>query len=183
MASFVFTKILKYFRSYLRNEGIRFVIYLDEFLILVDSFEQCKRFVELACNSSKRLGLTINLEKSVYAQKLVKRSLNIKTYKIRDFAEFIGYLVSCWPAEKYSHVRRKRLKREKYLTLELIDNNYDRSMKLFDLNSDLQCWFRNISCAYRSSKFAEFSKIYRDMRDLMFFERKRGVNCQEVISG
>lgn len=120
-------------------------------------FEQCKRFVELTCNSSKRLGLTINLEKSVYTQKLVKRFLNIKTYKIRNFAKFIGYFVSCWPAEKYSHVHKRKLEREKYLTLELIDNDYDRNMKLSDLNSDLQCWFRNISCAHRSSKFTEFS--------------------------
>ena len=87
----------------------------------------------------------------------MKRFLNIKTYKIRDFAEFIGYLVSCWPAEKYSHVRTKRLEREKYLTLELIDNDYDRNMKLSGLNSDLQCWFGNISCAHGSSKFTEFS--------------------------
>ena len=64
VAPYVFTKLMKPAISCLRKRGIRSIIYLDDILLLGDSYEQCKLWSEETCSELKRLGFLINAKKS-----------------------------------------------------------------------------------------------------------------------
>lgn len=185
-APYVFTKILKPLIRYIRNLGIRCVIYLDDFLIIADSYDECKKSVKLVCDLLFKLGFIINLEKSLLipktickylgflfdsinmiielpeskkdkVKKLAKKYLNTKFCKIREFAEFIGFLISCCPAVKYGWAHTKSLEREKYFALEANNKNYDADMTLSNqIRTDLLWWYEKITFAQNSVKLSEY---------------------------
>ena len=192
-APFVFTKILKPVSAFLRNNGVRCTIYLDDFLIIADSFEECNRSVKFTCNTLEKLGFVINKEKSklipstvckylgfIFNSRelqlelpvekvnkikvLVDRFLKLKYCTIREFAKFLGYLISCCPAVKYGWAHTKRMEREKYLSLLSNKDNYDAKMELpVKLSCDLQWWENNISAAKNSIKPLKFVReIFSD---------------------
>ena len=60
----VFTKILRPVVAYLRSNGLRLVIYLDDILLLNESAERIKIDLETTVNLLHKLGFLINWEKS-----------------------------------------------------------------------------------------------------------------------
>ena len=60
----VFTKLLRPVVSYLRSQGIRRVIYLDDILILNEKAEKVKSDMATSVNVIQKLGFLINWEKS-----------------------------------------------------------------------------------------------------------------------
>jgi len=131
--------------GFLRSIGILSVIYLDDLLLLGNTYSECLKNVNTASDLLERLGFTINEEKSckipsqsckflgfiLNSRKMllelpperryktldqIRDVKNLKQCKIRDLAQLIGTLVSCCPAIKYSWAHIKDLERKKILS-------------------------------------------------------------------
>lgn len=153
-APYVFTKILKPVISHLRLSGFLSVIYLDDLLIIGNSFKKCRENLKKTRNLLTSLGFIINEQKSclvpsqiccylgfIYDSlnmsvdlteekkfKLLKYIRKIKVnqkLKIRDFAKLIGFLVSCCPAVNYGWLYTKECERLKFLALDSNKEDYD----------------------------------------------------------
>lgn len=176
-APWLFTKIMKPVASYLRSRGWMSVVYLDDWLLIGNSVEQCKRNVEVTCNLLTSLGFIINIEKSklepstsrlflgfifdsvafkLYLpeekkQRMLSLIENFTTHrrcKIRDFARLLGTFASaCWAIE-YGWVYYKPLEREKYLALLLNKDNFDAYMSVsIKLDKTFSWWKAHIGSA------------------------------------
>lgn len=173
-APMIFTKLLKPVMYYLRKKGFLSVLYLDDFLLLSDSYRKCKLNVSQTISVLERLGFIINYDKSllipnntcVYLgfefnsidltisvpndkrNKLIQMLQDFKKLKhckIRDFSKIIGKLVSVCPAIKYGYLYSKLFEREKYLALKISRGNYNDSMQIpHCLNNDLNWWIKNL---------------------------------------
>ena len=66
-APFVFTKLLKPVAGHLRSQGIRLVIYLDDFLFLNQCPERLQKEMLMAKSLLENLGFCINQTKSVFS--------------------------------------------------------------------------------------------------------------------
>lgn len=192
-APFVFTKILKPVAQYLRSQSFLSVIYLDDFLLIGKSKQECTKNVQISSQLIERLGFIINKEKSILepmneikylgfiwnttnmkieltrdkkesiylkAQEL----LNIKKFKIRKLAEFLGTLIAASPAVKYSLLYTKNLERQKFLALNKHKGNFEKSMSLHDsVLPDVHWWIKNIPFANNSFQVNKFKiEIYSD---------------------
>ena len=63
-APYIFTKIMRPVVSYLRQKGFQSVIYLDDFLFIGLSLEECQANVNASLNLLLSLGFRINFSKS-----------------------------------------------------------------------------------------------------------------------
>lgn len=193
-APYIFTKIMKpvllYLRFYLK---IVLVLYLDDFLIFGESFAQCWENVMIIKRFLESLGFIINIKKSQFTPSKQRQFLGLifdstkmhitlpldkkeqiyneilnferrEKCKIRDFAEFIGRLVFASHGVKYSLVYTKAFEREKFLALELHNNNYDAHMVLNPkLGLDFQWWKDHIFSSFNPVKPFDFQlEIFTD---------------------
>lgn len=178
-APLVFTKLLKPVIFYLRKQGLRSVHYLHDFLLIGNTKEKCEINVSTTCILLNKLGFIINEQKSqdIPVQRCLflgyifdstkmtieipdPRKLNIKNLldkfsrlshcKIREFAKFIGSLVACCPAIKYSWLYTKNFEKEKYLALLSNHDNYEAVMYLNQNTEDYKWWKANIFYGYLS---------------------------------
>lgn len=186
-APYIFTKIMKpvllFFRLYFK---INLVLYLDDFLILGLSYEECLRNLKIIKYFLENLGFIVNIEKShmtpskeqqylglrfnsslmritlpddkkVLIFNQVKHFQRVKKCKIRDFAEFIGRLVFACHGLKYSLIYTKRFERAKFLALESSNGNYDADMVLnSELGSDFSWWKSHILNSFNPIRQTEF---------------------------
>ena len=129
-ALFTFTKLTKLMIDFLRKRGVLCLEYFDDFLILGNSEQECRKNVKLTVSLLENLAFLVNYEKSYLQPKqtckflgyvfdsvnmqitlpdekhnrafsLISFFLTQKKCKIRQFAWFIGTLVSICPAVKY----------------------------------------------------------------------------------
>lgn len=186
-APYVFTKILKPLISILRNEGFKSVIYLDDLLLLADSYFECNRNVSRTIELLEFLGFLINKQKSqlvpvneiqylgfVYNSidmtvalpdsKILKLSsqidkfINLQNCTIRVFAQFIGLLVSACPAIPYGWLYTKLFEREKFLALIKNHNNYDAVMSIpKSLKDEFRWWQCNVASVKNPIRDTVFS--------------------------
>lgn len=194
-APFIFSKIMKPVVTYLRRRGFQSVIYLDNFLLLGASLEECQANVSASINFLQSLGFIVNYAKSKlqpYNQckylgfvfdsveqsisippqrrskllQLTKNIANKRMCTIREFASFIGSLISVCPAVQYGLLYTKEMEREKFLALSSCDNNYSASIILSPyLQEDLTWWLHiflnpNQSNRIRSGNFVR--EIFSD---------------------
>lgn len=139
----VFTKIMREVMSYLRRQGHKSVIYLDDALCIGDTFYECSNNVRETLKLLQCLGFVVNLDKSsltpsqvctflgfVYDTQHFSLSLPIEKRKniaqmirnysklpkctIRDFAKLIGVLIAACPAVRYGFVHTKILERQSF---------------------------------------------------------------------
>lgn len=193
IAPFVFTKIMKPLLSHLRQRGYWSVLYLDDFLLLGRSYQECRNNITATINILQSLGFVINFEKSrlvpshkiqylgfVYdsyamtvsiptekqlkLQKLVLKFSKAKKCKIRDFARFIGNIISVCPAVRYGYVYTKLFERQKFLALQKSEGNYNQIMNLADsLSADFKWWQIILPVAQNSIKLENFAmEIFSD---------------------
>lgn len=185
-ASWVFTKILKPIAAYLRNKKIKSVFYLDDILILANSYSECKTNLLFTVKLLEHLGFLINneksqlipnttckylgfifdsknmiiklpLEKKIQNAKLIKKFSSLKRCTIRNFASFIGILSSCCFSVKYGWAHIKDFEIEKILALQANEGNFDEIMSLPDyLKTQFLWWERNIHIAEAPIKISEF---------------------------
>ncbi|XP_023314845.1 uncharacterized protein LOC106655901 [Trichogramma pretiosum] len=83
-------------------------------------------------------------DKRVNINRMINDFKNRKTCKIREWARFIGSLMACCPALKYSWVYVKRLERLKLTSLEANNDSYNAQMVITEVKSDLDWWSNNI---------------------------------------
>ncbi|XP_018360234.1 PREDICTED: uncharacterized protein LOC108759349, partial [Trachymyrmex cornetzi] len=174
-APYIFTKITRPIVTILRKQGFQSVVYLDDFLLLGASEEECRENVNVSLELLSRLGFLVNYAKSQMSPShtckylgfvfdSVHQSLSIPHDKrqkllllmldmlkkaqcsIREFASMIGSLIFCCPAVQYGIFYIKRFEREKFLALGSDYQNYDRRMVIPTyLKEDFEWWIRIFS--------------------------------------
>lgn len=84
--------------------------------------------------------------------------------KIRDFAKFVGTLISACPAVAYGWLYTKLFEREKFLALQNSNGNYDAIMKISSyLKQDFQWWIDNIATSVNVIRPLQFNlEIFSD---------------------
>lgn len=172
-APFVFTKLLKPVSQYLRSQGLISVNYLDDFLLIGQTYNECVNNVTKTMNVLQSLGFVINFNKSqitpkteckflgfifntnnmsIYLPEEKKQRIRKKTIKflklkkctIRYFAEFIGLLTSACPAVRYGWMYTKMFERQKFLALGTSDDYNRKMIVASSLKEDLEWWKYNI---------------------------------------
>lgn len=176
-APFLFTKLMKPVIHSLRSKSFLSVIYLDDFLLMGKTKEECTENMKITRKVVERLGLVVNEEKSSFEpSKVVKflgfewdsekmsirltieKKQNISSFalklcrksmcKIRDMAQFIGTLVAACPAVPYGLLYTKILEREKYLSLIEHEGNFNEKMIISPaMQTDIQWWIDKILSA------------------------------------
>lgn len=204
-APYIFTKIMKPVVGYLRNLGFLSVVYLDDLLLLGDTFSECLKNINASLEVLESLGFIINEDKScripaqtckflgfiLNSQKMTLELPPEKRYKIhnqiyffkklkkckiRDFAQLIGSLISCCPAIKYGWAHVKNLERERYLALLKSRDNYDEDMQLNrSLQEDFSWWETNILYRVSSISSREYSCVIFSDASLTGW----GVSCND----
>lgn len=194
-APYIFTKILRPVVTYLRERGHQSIVYLDDFLFLGSSTNECQANIIASTNLLQSLGFVINYSKSRlnpsarckylgFIFDSDKQSISIPPSRrekllrltssmanrtgcsIREFASFIGSLISVCPAVQYGLLYTKEFEREKFLALNKCDDNYSAGMKIpSHLQEDFRWWIRIFSNPkqfnkIRSGKFAR--EIFSD---------------------
>lgn len=154
----------------LREKGFLSVVYLDDFLLIAQSYSQCKENVSATLHLLSTLGFVFNKSKSVLVparscrflgftfdterfsisipsdkrNKLLQLTLNIlgkRSCKIWFLASFIGSLISVCPAVKYGMLHTKLLEREKFLALSVANDNFEAHVSLSSsIREDLMWW-------------------------------------------
>ncbi|VEN50435.1 unnamed protein product [Callosobruchus maculatus] len=173
-APFVSTKLMKPIVAKLRETGLLSVVYLDDFLLFGNTWQECKFNVSSTCSLLQSLGFVINKQKSQLqpanqcrflgfildsksmqtslppdrkssVSNTIKRFSSIKSCTIRQFASFVGKLVSVCPAVQYGWAYTKEFERVKYLALQKSEGNYNRKIYIPNhLKPDFEWWKSNI---------------------------------------
>lgn len=184
---FVYTKIMKAVINKIREFGILSIIYIDDLLLIGNSYDSCKTNFNYVKNLLEKLGLVINYQKSSQEPNkkckylgfvinsmeltleltddkkrritsLIQQFKNRKYTKIRDFAKLLGTLNAACPAVAYGSIYCKRLERQKYLTLSINDNNYEEKLYIDKIITDeLSWWERNIAVGSNPIRTQNFS--------------------------
>lgn len=175
----VFTKLMKPILSFLRNQNILIVAYLDDLIIIGQTADMCLKSLEIVKNTLIELGFLINWEKSNMSPSTVcqylgfifdstnmtlslptnKRQVllgetikmsNRSVCKIRDFAKFLGKLIAACPALDYSWTYTKRFEAIKSFSLKLAHKNYNALMNIpTTLHKDFLWWIKNLMTGFR----------------------------------
>ncbi|KAJ0169654.1 hypothetical protein K1T71_014839 [Dendrolimus kikuchii] len=169
-----FTKLMKPVVSYLRGQGFLSTLYLDDYLCIGRSYDECIANRDAALHIFQCLGLIVNYEKSVRLpstsckflgfilntehmtlelpqekqgsiRNIITKFLHVKTCKIREFAKLLGTLVAACPAIQYGPGHLKIMERIRYLSLLNTEDNYDAIVKLpSETHQELKWWLHNI---------------------------------------
>lgn len=173
-APYIFTKLLKPLAATLREKGFLSIIYLDDFLLVGDTLQECNRNVEETLRLLDSLGFVVNFQKCELnpsrERKFLGFTLNsskmeitlpeekrltiierLKRYsvkqscKIRDFASLIETLNSICCTIPYGSVYMKNFERQKFLACVDSKDNYDARMRLCPtLQADFQWWLHKL---------------------------------------
>lgn len=192
-APFVFTKLLKPVMEYLRKvHHMISVIYLDDVLCIGKTYSECADNVYVTKKLFQKLGFLINTEKGCLIPKTqctflgflfdskhmqiklpdskkvkIKEKLTnikkIKTCTLREFARFVGLLVSACPALQYSWLYTKYFEQFKYSCL-LHNPNYEQIVTLPEyLRPDITWWLNKIDNGYSTLQDKDFlMEIFSD---------------------
>lgn len=174
-APHAFTKMMKPVVHFLRSKNLLSIIYLDDILLLGRSIQDCMFNVEETRHLLEKLGLVINFDKSQLIpstkckflgfildsqefclkltdkkrQEILELAVQLrhqKCCKIRRLAEFLGKLAWACYAVRYGRLYTKALEREKFLALQRMNGDFEKSVSLSEgVISDLDWWFRKIA--------------------------------------
>ena len=173
----IFTKLMKPVIVCLRRQGYTLVIYLNDMLIIADSYSEC---LSALCDTIKLLtdlGFVINVDKSnlTPSQRIeflgfIFDSTNLsislpqeKIQKLTDFAKYllckdgpfirdvtrlIGLMISSFPAFEKGKLFYRRLEIAKTEALSCCNNDFDFHLSIFGKARDeISWWVDNISSA------------------------------------
>ena len=169
----IFTKLLKPVVAWLRGQGIRLVIYLDDLLIIASSKETLNRHKQLTIALLESLGFLINYEKSMLIptqkiqflgllidsvnmkfilpeaktrsiQKECQQLLNTEFPTIRHLSRVLGLLTFCRPAIWSAPLHYRQLQELQIRSLKQW-SNYDKRVPLTQpAKKDLLWWITNL---------------------------------------
>ncbi|XP_067204258.1 uncharacterized protein [Linepithema humile] len=181
-APYIFTKILRPVVTFLRNQGYQSVVYLDDFLLLGSSADECRDNILASVNLLQSLGFVINFSKSHldpsprckylgFIFNSIKQSLSIpdtrrenllhltihlaqkSRCRIREMASFIGSLISVCPAVQYGLLYTRAFERKKFLALRRNNADYSTFMDIpLELQIDFSWWINIFSDSNQSNK-------------------------------
>lgn len=176
-APYVFQKLIKPITTYLREQGLISVNYLDDFLFIGNSKKDCANNVHTSKKFLESLGFIINMNKSnlnpskkckflgfvldcpnyvvsipndkrINIYNKLESFILLKHTTVRSFASLIGTLISICPAIPYGMVYTKRLERHKFLHLKKNYNNFESKITLTDeVKEDLNWWKEHVRFA------------------------------------
>ncbi len=207
-----FTKIMKVPFSYLKTLGHSNIAYIDDSLLLSDSYEDCCRNISDTVQILDSLGFTIHPKKSVLYpsncvtflgyeinsinmtvrltdEKLQKTlemcdSLLRKEYcTIRDLAKMIGKLVSAEPGVPLAPLFYKPLEKEK---MELLSKNggiYDARIVISKQVKDYLQWWQNNLTGMFSEIDPKYPEILIRTDSSDFAWGGINLNTQEKVNG
>ena len=171
----VFTKILRPIVAFLRERGIRLVIYLDDILLLNEDPEQLKAQLSVAVDILQELGFVINWEKSetIPTQSITFLGLIIKSkslefslpqekvteiiktcsdlrgtgiVSLRRISSLIGNLNWAAHAVPYARARYRTLQQELINHLNSRNSSLDLAVALSrNAKNELEWWIRHLS--------------------------------------
>ena len=173
----LFTKILKPVTAWLRTHGVTMVVYLDDILILESTERSCELALFKTIGFLESLGFVINYEKSqiiptqsirylgfIFDSKNMSVSLptekrdkilklcHLLKHKlvltVREFAQFIGTLVSVCPAVPYGILYTKIFENAKFMALRNNPSDYERKVSISKhIIADFEWWEQTIPTA------------------------------------
>ncbi|CAH0549561.1 unnamed protein product [Brassicogethes aeneus] len=209
-APYVFTKMMKPVVSNLRNQGLISSVYLDDFLLLGDSYQTCINNVKVTSNLLCSLGFKINLKKSQLEPSQIcnhlgflfssidmiislpaEKASNVlnlinnfrakKKCSIRELSKVIGVLVSTCPAFKYGWLYTKKFERAKYLALKGAKGDYNKIINLpQSISSEFDWWAENI---HNSGKSIESNNFQLEIFSDSSLSGWGAVCCAERVLG
>ncbi|XP_050294576.1 uncharacterized protein LOC126743396 isoform X1 [Anthonomus grandis grandis] len=174
IAPYVFTKLMKPIFSFLRARGFLSVVFLDDILLIGNTYAECLTNRNETLDLLLKLGFVPNYEKSIlipsqviqyigfiYSSidmsvslpqdkvsstlELVSKFLLLEKCSIRDFARMLGKVTSICPGIKYGWLYTKYFERQKFLALQSSNENYNATMKILPLlYEDFQWWIKNL---------------------------------------
>ena len=170
----LFNKQLKPPFSALRKQGYPSVIFVDDSYLQGNTKTECEDNVWVTIHLLRKLGFTINDEKSVFCptqvieflgfiissldmtirlnekkiadiKKKIIEFLNSKNVIIRDLASLIGTLVSTFPAIAFRRLYYRKLEMLKINDLKAASNDFDATIVLNDCAlKELNWWLYNL---------------------------------------
>ncbi|KAJ8911118.1 hypothetical protein NQ315_003293 [Exocentrus adspersus] len=136
-APLVFTKLMKQVLYWLRRNQFTSVAYLDDFLLIGNSYVDCLNNVNITLGVLHRLGFVINTEKS----NLIRNRR----------CAFLGKVTVVCPAVKYGWLHVKQFERAKYSALIKAKGAYKKTMTIPTfINNDLTWWKSKILTSFNS---------------------------------
>ncbi|RVE44042.1 hypothetical protein evm_011340 [Chilo suppressalis] len=164
----------------------------DDIFLIGPDYIECKNMIHFTVNLLQSLGFKLNLEKSSLLpkkrckflgfifnsekmiltlpdtkkeklRKSIDALLNLYKCKLREFAKFIGLLISCCPAIQYSWLYTKEFEYFKYSCL-LNNPSYEQVVTIpKTLHDDLHWWLENIDTGHSHLKLNIYSlEIFSD---------------------
>ena len=182
----VFTKVLTTPFKYLRSKRHLSIKYIDDSLLLGETFEICLNNIRDTVALLRVLGFTIHPEKSVLVptQQILFLGFVIDSVKmtiilteerkqsiymlcqnilsnyqatIRELAQTIGVIVSSFRAVPYGQMYYRELEKCKVQTLARSGGNFDRKAYISEeAANELKWWIRNIFDAFSPIKLPPF---------------------------
>ena len=174
-----FTKLLKPPLTVLRKQGINVGAYIDDILLINQTFDETFKSTNIAASLFVSLGFIIHPEKSVFtpSQKieylgfiidsremivyltekrkakvieLCKSVSNMKRPTIRQVAQLIGTFTSCFPAVKYGPLHYRDLELGKISALKSNNRNFDKPMTLtHQALENIKWWRTHVNTAFK----------------------------------
>ena len=180
----VFTKLMKPIFSTLRSEGFLSVFYLDDSLLVANSFQECHRNLQRTEGLLKKAGFIINQKKSSFipsqeilflgfilnsdsmtvrlpedkVDNIIKSANDLLSHeeiKIRKLARFIGLVVSVLPAMQHGALFYRYLELDKIQALKRNCGDFEKNCILSQEGKEEVDWWRKNIC--RSGKSIEIA--------------------------
>ena len=175
-----FTKLMKVVFSTLRKLGHTVIAYIDDSLLLGDTYDDCATNIKDTVLLLDSLGFTIHPDKSILTptqsivflgflidsvtmsvrlaldkchrlQDMCRSMLNCHSTSIRELSQLVGHFVAAEPGVLYARLFYKRIELARNAALKLNKGNWDANMLLSsDIREDLQWWIDNLPSASKS---------------------------------
>ena len=186
VAPWLYTKIMKPVINHLREKQFISVVYLDDWLCLGRSYDECLKNTNETRQILEELGFILNYDKCEFTPKLkcqflgfvlnsemmrielpeskklqilnfIRNLRNKKVCRIREFASLVGCITAACPAVRYGWLYSKNLERVKYLELRKNNDDYDALMRVpRSLASDFDWWEEKIVEAFNPIRQCNF---------------------------
>ena len=184
-----FTKLLKPIYSTLRKMGHVIMGYIDDSLLVGDTYQECTNNVLDTKCMFEKIGFIVHEKKSVFqpVQKLkflgflidsvlmlvtlpqdkVNNIISVCTdlfnrewASLRDIAKVIGNLVSVFPAVEQGQLHYRNLEYQKIIGLKRSKGNFDEKIQITDkMKIELKWWINNIQSQHRKIDYGNIQLV------------------------
>ncbi|RCN45092.1 hypothetical protein ANCCAN_08902 [Ancylostoma caninum] len=188
-APYVYTKVMRVLAEYLRARGTRLIMYIDDWAFFASSKEECISHLRYALEIFAKLGLRVNMEKSILSpcqrleflgieidtltaqftipsgkitriQEEAASLLEKKEVKARDLSQFIGRVNFTAIASPLSTHMIRLLQRDLAVTLRSHnDTTYDEALQLSERSKEDLKWFCEQLQHHASASFTKFTPV------------------------